>query len=254
MVGEAAIVLTGSPNDRLVELEKATKKMAPFPGTLFGGLFVAAGLLFLLMPAFAPHLQVDNPLALSILSGALFIVVGICTIQIQRDPKAAPLWVGMIGAALGAFIIVMSGLDPDDSRFHAPRWVVAAAGACFVLASVAVIMTRGNEASPVQHSLRYGFILALLLTCFGAVASWVAFGPGERSFEGGFSIGGGVLPFNVGEMLGRILFSPGALLLDIMALAAWFFVFRRLRRRHDVVTGGGVSNVLHGSSSKDRRK
>jgi hypothetical protein len=227
--------------------------MTSFPGTLFGGLFVAAGLLFLLMPAFAPHLQGDNPLTFNTLGGALFIVVGVCTIQIERDPESMPLWVGMIGATMGAFIIVMSGLDPDDNRFHAPRWVVAAAGACFVLASVAVIMTRGNEASPVQHSLRYGFILALLLTCFGAVASWVAFGPGDRNFEGELSIGGGVLPFNVGDMLGRILFSPGALLLDIMALAAWVFVFRRLRRRHDAVHDG-VSKVLRGSSSKDRRK
>jgi hypothetical protein len=227
--------------------------MTSFPGTLFGAIFVAAGLVFLLIPAVAPHLQGDNPLLLSILGGALFIVVGMCTIQIQRDPKETPLWVGLIGVTIGSFIAIMSGLDPDDSRFHAPRWVVAATGTCFVLASVAVIMTRGNEASPVQHSLRYGFILALLLTCFGAVASWVAFGPGERRFEGQLDIGGGFLPFDIGEMLGRILFSPGALLLDIMALAAWVFVFRRLRRRHDVLHGG-VSKVLRGSSSKDRRK
>jgi hypothetical protein len=83
--------------------------MTSFPGTLFGGLFVAAGLLFLLMPAFAPHLQGDNPLAFNILGGALFIVVGVCTIQIERDPESMPLWVGMIGATMGAFIIVMSG-------------------------------------------------------------------------------------------------------------------------------------------------
>lgn len=111
--------------------------------------------------------------------------------------------------------------------------VFAAAGATFLFAGLAVIKSGGTTDgnSAVVNGPGYALILALLLTCFGAVASWVAFGPGEREFQGEAAIGGNVLPVNVGELLGRILFSPGALLLDFMALAAWFYFFRGLVRR-----------------------
>jgi hypothetical protein len=199
-------------------------------GVVFGAVFVLAGLFFALMPVIAPHLQGGNPDWFSVLAGVLFMVVGTGVIQIQRHPGAASMWVGLIAAAMGAFIIVMAAFDPDESRFHAPRWVVGAAGATFVLAGTAAIMSRGVSGPHVENN-GYRLILALLLTCFGAVASWVAFGPGERKFEGTLGAGGGFLPFDPGEMLGRILFSPGALLLDVMALAAWFYFLRGLARR-----------------------
>ncbi|MGQ0749343.1 MAG: hypothetical protein ACT4PS_02295 [Betaproteobacteria bacterium] len=209
--------------------------MASKFGTVFGAIFIVAGLFFTMMPLIAPHLQGGNPGWFSVLGGVLFITAGAGVIQIHRCPDAVPLWVGLMAAAMGAFIIVMAGFDPDESRFHAPRWVVGAAGATFVLAGAAAIKSKGTSGPHTDNSPGYLLILALLLTCFGAVASWVSFGPGERKFEGTLSVADGILPFELSEMLGRILFSPAALLLDFMALAAWFFLFRgillRLRGR-----------------------
>lgn len=206
-------------------------------GVVFGAVFVIAGLFFTTIPVLAPHLQGGNPDWFSVLGGCVFITVGAGVIQIQRDPGAVPLWAGLIAAAMGAFILVMAGFDPDDSRFHAPRWVVGAVGATFVLAGAAAIKSKGVSGPHIDNSAGYRLILALLLTCFGAVASWVSFGPGDRKFEGTLGIADGILPFDMSETLGRLLFSPAALLLDFMALAAWFYFFRALVSRSQD-TGG----------------
>ena len=198
---------------------------------VLGAVFIAAGLFFTLMPVIAPHLQGGNPGWFSVLGGVVFVTVGAGVIQIQRHPGAVRLWAGLIAAATGAFIIVMAGFDPDESRFHAPRWVVGAVGATFVLAGAAAIISKGMSGPHIDNSPGYQLILALLLTCFGAVATWISFGPGERKFEGSLGIADGFLPFDLSETLGRILFSPGALLLDFMALAAWFYLFRGLAHR-----------------------
>lgn len=205
----------------------------PVPGYLFGGVFGLAGVFFILLPVIAPERQGDTPIWFNILGGALFVIVGFAVTQMQRNPKSLHFWAGLMCTAIGGFIMIMAGFDPDDSRFHAPRWVAAAAGATFLLAGVAVIKSgrSSSDGTPRENSLGYGFILALLLTCFGAVASWVAFGPGEREFQGEVSLGTGLLPFDVGDLVGRIVFSPGALLLDFMALAAWFYLCRALVRR-----------------------
>jgi hypothetical protein len=200
---------------------------------VLGAAFIAAGLFFTMMPVLAPHLQGGNPGWFSVLGGVVFVTVGAGVIQIQRRPSAVTLWVGLIAAAMGAFIIVMAAFDPDESRFHAPRWVVGAVGATFVLAGAAAIISKGVSGPHIDNSPGSQLILALLLTCFGAVATWITFGPGERKFEGTLGTADGILPFDLSETLGRILFSPGALLLDFMALAAWFYLFRGLacRRR-----------------------
>jgi hypothetical protein len=202
-------------------------------GIAFGAVFVLAGAFFLLLPLIAPERQVDTPVWMNILAGALFILVGWGIIQIQRNGASTPVWAGLICAAVGAFIMVMAGYDPDESRFHAPRWVVALTGATFVLGGLAAMRgyARTSDGRPAAHTVSYGFILALLLTCFAAVASWVAFGPGDRDFRGALDAGTGLLPFEVGEMLGRMVFSPGALLLDVMALAAWYFLVRAIVQR-----------------------
>ena len=197
-----------------------------------GAVFVVAGLFFTVMPIIAPHLQGGNPGWFSVLGGVVFVTVGAGVIQVQRHPGAVPFWGGLIAAAMGAFILVMAGFDPDESRFHAPRWVVGAAGATFVLAGAAAIISKGASGPHIDNSPGYQLILALLLTCFGSVATWIAFGPGERKFEGTLSIADGILPFDLSETIGRILFSPAALLLDFMALAAWFYFLRALARRH----------------------
>ncbi|HET7598119.1 MAG TPA: hypothetical protein VFK15_14390, partial [Burkholderiales bacterium] len=78
-------------------------------GIAFGAVFVLAGAYFLLLPLIAPERQVDTPVWMNILAGALFILVGWGIIQIQRNAASTPVWAGLICAAVGAFIMVMAG-------------------------------------------------------------------------------------------------------------------------------------------------
>lgn len=69
-------------------------------GILFGAVFAAAGLLFMLLPVIAPGQQGNTPIWLNILAGAPFVIVGFAVIQIQRDARSMPFWAGLMCAAL----------------------------------------------------------------------------------------------------------------------------------------------------------
>jgi hypothetical protein len=133
---------------------------------------------------------------------------------------------GGIASIVGLFIIAIS-IWGDDSGFHAPRWVVGAAGGVFLLAGLAIF----SQDHPVLSSL----LRALLLTSFGAVFTWVSFGPGEREFSTSVSIPFLTFSRSSSEITGRICFAPGALLLDGAALYTWFLLGRDwfLRDLHD---------------------
>ncbi len=124
---------------------------------------------------------------------------------------------GGIASLVGLFIIAIS-IWGDDAGFHAPRWVVGAAGGTFLLAGLAIF----------GQDLPYfsGLIRALLLTAFGAVFTWVSFGPGEREFSSSVSIPFLTFTRSASELSGRICFAPGALLLDGLALYMWFLFVR----------------------------
>lgn len=124
---------------------------------------------------------------------------------------------GGIASAVGLFIIVVS-IWGDDSGFHAPRWVVGAAGAVFLLAGLAIF----SQDHPILSSL----LRALLLTSFGAVFTWVSFGPGDREFSTSVSIPFLTFSRSSSQISGRICFAPGALLLDGAALYTWFLLGR----------------------------
>jgi hypothetical protein len=133
---------------------------------------------------------------------------------------------GGIASIVGLFIIAIS-IWGDDSGFHAPRWVVGAAGGVFLLAGLAIF----SQDHPVLSSL----LRALLLTSFGAVFTWVSFGPGEREFSTSVSIPFLTFSRSSSEITGRICFAPGALLLNGAALYTWFLLGRDwfLRDLHD---------------------
>lgn len=124
---------------------------------------------------------------------------------------------GLFACALGLFVVGMA-LWGSDSGFHAPRWVVGGAGGVFVLAGLAIFGQRYTHFS--------ALVRALLLTVFGAIATWVSLAPGERQFSSTIN-----LPFfsfsgRAPELLGRLCFAPGAILLDILALYSWFLFIR----------------------------
>jgi hypothetical protein len=110
-----------------------------------------------------------------------------------------------------------------------PRWVSVLAGLVFLLGGGAVIMQgaiggeRSNgelpPATPRWLRLVYDLIVLTIIISLGAIASWVAFGQGERHFTGSGSI--------LGETGGRAMFGLGAILIWIgLGVAA----FMRLRQ------------------------
>ncbi len=115
----------------------------------------------------------------------------------------------------GAVVIGLAlDLIPSDPRaFHAPRGVVGAAGAVFVIGGL-LALSRDHRVSDA--------LATLILLAFAGIAGWITFFAPEGTLQGG-------VPFvsdAVNETLGRLLFGFGTLL--CIGMAAW--AFRRLFR------------------------
>ena len=137
--------------------------------------------------------------------------------EYKGSGEGGALLLGLMAVGFGLFLVGLSLWGSGES-FRAPRWVIAAAGGVFFLAGLAIFGRR------YRHF--YAFVLALLITLFGAAVTWVSFGPGEREFTSTIS-----LPFLSvsgpgSDLTGRICFAPGAILLDGMAIYMWFRFFR----------------------------
>jgi hypothetical protein len=107
---------------------------------------------------------------------------------------------------------------------HAPLWILLCAGLAFFLAGAGVILQvrgRANErgelpgdASSWLLALQYLIGVAIFAT-LAAIASWIAFGPGERAVSGSFEFFSG----DVGGGMGRIAFGIGAIITWLGAIA-----------------------------------
>jgi hypothetical protein len=162
----------------------------------------------------------------------------------QLTPRGAVL-VGSACLVCGIFPILFGlgivtpppGADPPP-----PGWVGLAAGLMFVLAGLAVILDYGigggvgpdGDLKPGTPLSIRGANLLLGLGIVGlmtAVAGWVAFGPGPRTFSSTIA-----LPFygshnrDAGEMTGRFVFGMGTVLLALMFVACGVSGVRRFIR------------------------
>jgi len=79
------------------------------------------------------------------------------------------------------------------SNLHSPLWVLLCARAVFFFASAALVIqsfgastATGELPADAPRWLRIlQYVIAVaIFGCFGAIASWIAFGPGERQFSG----------------------------------------------------------------------
>ncbi|MBW8010609.1 MAG: hypothetical protein FVQ83_05115 [Chloroflexi bacterium] len=149
------------------------------------------------------------------------------------------LWVGLLVIAMGGFIILVSAdiIPSDDSSFNAPRWISCMAGVAFFSAGV-ILLLRDYRFAFFRDTLIFRLlqfiVIGALLTAFGIIPTWIAFGPGEREFSGGISI-----PFisgttNQGEVSGRVVFGCGAIIIDAIALGYWITGLRRLIIKQDI--------------------
>src|SRR5262245_10155246 len=108
----------------------------------------------------------------------------------KTPPNWPPnFWAGALAAVIGLVTIALAaGIIPaPESAFHAPHWVVGAAGLAFFCAGVAIWLGSAGPRDQLKPWQRLGVDLSglAIVICFAAMFSWAGFGPGERDFEGG---------------------------------------------------------------------
>lgn len=131
-----------------------------------------------------------------------------------QESKTPPLWFGAIFVLAGGFIAAIGAgwIEVEPSSVHAPGWVIQLTGFVFMLGGAMCYAHVLGER--VQNGLA-----VLMMVAFAAVFSWVAFGPGERQFSGGVSVGPLSANGRPGEWGGRIAFGFGSVMLWAIALA-----------------------------------
>ena len=137
----------------------------------------------------------------------------------------ATAWVGTLFALMGlAILFVALGIIPtDESKLHAPHWVVGAAGLMFFLAGIAILTGPPPDTPEASRTTWRTFLLGLgIVGALAAVFNWVAFGPGPRAFGGSVSIPFVSVSGASSERSGRIAFGIAAVVID--AFAVWVIV------------------------------
>jgi hypothetical protein len=128
---------------------------------------------------------------------------------------SAPWWLALICIAAGSAIVAGAvGWLPLKLSPGVPRWVGAAAGFVFVLGGIAIAL-------PPRASRLRGLAGAILVTLFTSIAGWIAFWPGERTFNSSVSSGGVSVSGGGSEWVGRIVFGSGAILCAAFAAFLW---------------------------------
>ena len=127
----------------------------------------------------------------------------------------AMMAMGLGIAALGVYYLVQDPRKLLSGEVAAlPAGMVFAAGGAMLALPERWVRTRA-------------LVGALLVTAFGLTFDWIAFGPGERQFSGGFSSGAVAVHLNPGETAGRVVFGIGAVFMDLLAVIVWVRLLRR---------------------------
>ena len=140
------------------------------------------------------------------------------------------MFAGAFFFAVGAGLLPIPG---GPSNLHGPLWLVLCVGFAFFLAGVAIIiqlLCHANDSGDLPpgaplwlRAMQY-LIGLCIFVCFGAISSWVAFGPGERHFSGTFMFGDAT----TNAAIGRVDFGAGAIITWLCTAAFAAFGFRKL--------------------------
>ena len=149
------------------------------------------------------------------------------------------IFFALIAAAIGLFYVVISIVGPTHPKpGAAPAWIGFVCGLAFFLGGSAVLIqtlfrAKGNSTTnplsgaPPWLAIVYKMLCLAIVLALGTVATWVAFGPGERSFTGTGAF--------LGEKAGRTAFGIGAVLIWSVVAAGAFAklnqLFRHTRNR-----------------------
>ncbi len=142
--------------------------------------------------------------------------------------RSGTVALGAVTAAVGLYFALMSiGAVPmpgGRGALHGPLWVLGCAGLAFLLGGLCVMLytaTGGdgsNELPPTapRWIAVAQYLMALTIVgCLGAIATWIAFGAGTRSFD----ISGPFFAASGKEMIGRTVFGIGAVITWLCAIA-----------------------------------
>ena len=159
--------------------------------------------------------------------------------QSQPPPsRRETIVIGAIAAAFGLYFVLASlGVVPLQVRANAPLWIVTLCGLVFLLGGLAVVVPAAitgevradgelPESAPQWLRLVQYVCGLAIFAAFAMIGSWVAFGPGSRSF-------GTNLPLSSGdnETIGRVAFGVGAVITWLCLIGFARYGWRRLVRR-----------------------
>lgn len=160
-----------------------------------------------------------------------------------RPPTAYVLGALFFLVGLAIALVSVDVIQVDPASIHAPRWVLGVAGGMFGVSGLGILyygvlngLGRGGAENPGETTEAFpnvawlvGLAIAGGLT---AIASWIAFGPGERVFSGSIGIGGiGVDGSDQSETVGRWVFGIGAVLSGLFTLWGLIYGVRESVRR-----------------------
>src|SRR6185312_137406 len=156
----------------------------------------------------------------------------------QATPRQM-LFIGSVAGVAGAyFILVGATLLPipgGPSNLHAPLWILLCVGFAFFLAALALFVqalghadATGELPPGAPRWMRVGQLLVgiAIFVCFGAIASWIAFAPGEREFSGTFLF----FSHETNAMIGRSVFGFGAVIVWLSTIAFTVYGLRKIFR------------------------
>lgn len=140
-----------------------------------------------------------------------------------QSGRPIPPWLPLlcVGAGLPIMLVALDIIPIDPSRMSAPRWVLFSAGLTFALAGLVMSLVPLRYDRPAL----YMFTCSLLCTTFFLVGAWVAmFATGIQG-----AIGPIILTGPAADLMGRVIFGFGALLLGFLMLYSWRQWWRALR-------------------------
>ena len=160
----------------------------------------------------------------------------------ELTPRARLVFgLGAMAAGLAPMALATGLLTPSPGNMRAPEWVVFLAGCTFFLSGWLILL-------PERWIKTRGFLGVVLLTGFAAVFDWVSFGPGERHFSGGLSIGPLSSSASSSELTGRIVFGIAAASMSLLAFWVWGRWLRSLFEPDSALSTGSSAAAVDASA------
>jgi hypothetical protein len=157
----------------------------------------------------------------------------------QNNFRALALFFGVLTGSAGLLFVLMSlGVLAPLGPTYGPSWVIFCAGLVFLVGAALLALralagdpAREGELPPdaprVLHLVQYVLPLTIFVSMV-LIASWVAFGEGERSFT---ASGTFVAEGKVSQTPGRVMFGIGAVVMWLCTVVMAIDGARRLARR-----------------------